>query len=364
MRVVRAGIIGLGEVAQIIHLPILESLNTRFQVTAICDISPMLLAAMGERYRIPASARHTDFRDLVARDDVDVVFVLNSTEYHAECAIAACNAGKHVLIEKPIALTIEDASLIASARDKGGVQVMVGYLRRFAPAFVEAVDEVRNLDRIRYVRVRDIIGHNRLIIEQSSNVLYPDDIPQEAVADRQARNRAMTDTAIGDDAGATLRRAYGLLAGLSSHDLSAMRELLGGPPQRVVSAVAWDGGNFLTVLMDYGDFGAFLETGSDGQRRFDAHLEVLGTSRSVKVQYDTPYIRHLPTTLELSCEEGDRHVETVIRPTYKDPYTHELEELYEVVVNGQQPKTSVEDSLEDLHLFGQIIEAMRESSPA
>ncbi len=362
MQVVRVGIIGLGEVAQIIHLPILQALDDRFLVTAICDISPTLLSAMGERYRVPESARHADFHDLVARDDVDLVFVLNSNEYHAECAIAACEAGKHVLIEKPIALTIADAEAIAAARDAAGVQVMVGYMRRFAPAFVEAVEEVRRLDRIRYVRVRDIIGHNRLFIEQSSNVIYPTDFPAEAIANRRERNTAMLDAAIGTDADATLRRAYGMLAGLSSHDLSAMRELLGGPPQGVISAAAWDGGGFLTVMMDYGDFAAYLETGSDGQRRFDAHLEVLGTSRSVKVQYDTPYIRHLPTTIEISYEEGDRHIETVIRPTYTDPYTRELEELWDVVVNGATPKTSVEDSLEDLHLFQQIITAMRPSA--
>lgn len=364
MQVIRVGIIGLGEVAQIIHLPILQALDDRYQVTAICDISPTLLAAMGDRYHIPESARHADFRDLVARDDVDLVFVLNSNEYHAECAIAACEAGKHVLIEKPIALTMVDAEAIAAARDAAGVQVMVGYMRRFAPAFVEAVDEVRKLDRIRYVRVRDIIGHNRLFIAQSSNVIYPTDFPEEAIVDRKIRNSAMLDSAIGPDASPTLRRAYGLLAGLSSHDLSAMRELLGRAPERVISAEAWDGGGFLTVLMDYGDFGAYLETGSDGQRRFDAHLEVLGTSRSVKVQYDSPYIRHLPTTLELSFEDGERHIETVIRPTYKDPYTHELEELYEVVTGSAVPKTSVEDSLEDLCLFQQIITAMRESPRA
>ena len=114
--------------------------------------------------------------------------------------------------------------------------------------------------------------------------------------------------------------------------------------------------------MDYGDFAAYLETGSDGQRRFDAHLEVLGYSRSVKVQYDTPYIRHLPTTLHLSHEDGDRHIETVIRPTFKDPYTTELEYLWEVVVNGLAPKTSVEDSLEDLNLFQQIIAAIRHTA--
>lgn len=361
MNQIRVGIIGLGEVAQIVHLPILQSLPERYAIAAICDISPMLLAAMGERYRVPESARHLDFRDLVARDDVDVVFVINSTEYHAECAIAAIEAGKHVMIEKPISLTLSDADAIAQARDAAGVQVMVGYMRRFAPAFLRAVEEVRAMDRIRYVRVRDLIGHNRLMIDQSSAVIYPTDIPDSAKQDRQQRNVTMVQEAIGE-ADASLRNAYGLLAGLSSHDLSAMRELLGGPPKRVISAAQWQQGRFLTVLMDYGDFAAYLETGSDGMRRFDAHLEVLSDTRSVRVQYDTPYIRHLPTTLVITNEDGEAHEQTVIRPTYKDPYTHELESFWEVIVNGGPNKTTVEDSMEDLTLFREIIDAMRVQS--
>jgi len=360
---IRVGVIGLGEVGQIIHMPILETLSDRYDITAICDVSPTLLAAMGERYRIPDDARHLDYRELVNRNDVDVVFVINSTEYHAECAIAAVEAGKHVLIEKPICLTLAEAEAIIRARDVAEVQVMVGYMRRFAPAFLEAVEHVESLDTIRYVRVRDIIGHNRLMTDQSSVVIYPQDIPDDLKRDRQDRNGQMTRDAIGDVPPA-LARAYGLLAGLSSHDLSAMRELLGGPPKRVISAAQWHDGKFLTVLMDYGDFAAYLETGADGQRRFDAHIEVYGEDRSIRVQYDTPYIRHLPTTLTIRQEDGESHSETVVRPTYKDPYTHELEVLFDVIVNGTPVKTTVEDSIEDLRLFRDIIEAMKVTANA
>lgn len=358
MKRVRVGVIGLGEVGQIVHLPILQSLANRYDITAICDVSPTLVAAMGSRYGLSENARHLDYRDLVSRDDLDVVFVVNSTEYHAECALAAIEAGKHVFIEKPICLTIAEAEAIIHGRDRAGVAVMVGYMRRFAPAFTEAVERVKALDSIRYVRVRDIIGHNRLIIEQSSAVIYPDDIPDDLKRDRQERNQRMTREAIGDVPPA-LARAYGLLGGLNSHDLSAMRELLGGPPKRVISAFQWHDGNFLTVLMDYGDFVAYLETGVDSQRRFDAHLEVYGESTSLRVQYDTPYVRHLPTTLTISRVDGEAQSETVIRPTFTDPYTVELETLHDVIVNGLPVKTTVEDSMEDLQLFRDIIDAMK-----
>lgn len=362
MQRVNVGVIGLGEVAQIIHLPILEELAERFRLAAICDVSPSLMAALGERYGVPPDAWHLDYRKLVARADVDAVLVLNSDEYHAECAIAAARHGKHVLVEKPVCLTIPDAEAIAHARDAAGVQIMVGYMRRFAPAFLAAIDAVKRLERIDYVRLRDIIGRNRLIIEQSSAVLRPDDVPAWLAADRAARARRMVAAAIGN-APPELSRAYRLLCGLSSHDVSAMRELL-GTPSGVVSAVQWRGGNFLVVLFDYDGYCAMLETGVDEQRRFDAHIEVYGPTSSIRVQYDTPYIRHLPTTLVVRETVGDGYTERVTRPTFTDPYTQELRAFHRVVTENTAPKTSPEDSIEDLRLFRTIVDVLRATSSA
>jgi predicted dehydrogenase len=237
------------------------------------------------------------------------------------------------------------------------VQMMVAYMRRFAPAFVQAVEEVKKFDKINYVRVRDIIGRNRLIIDQSSAVIRPDDYPAEAAADRAERAKRLVQEAIGD-ATPEFTRAYRLLLGLNSHDLSAMRELIGFP-QRVLAATQWNGANFLHVIFDYGDFQAVLETGVDDQLRFDAHIEVLGPAKSLLIQYDTPYIRHLPTTLVVRETVGDAFKESVSRPTFKDPYTHELEYFHEVVTAGKSPKTTPEDFVEDLRLDREIIDVLR-----
>jgi predicted dehydrogenase len=354
----RVGVIGLGEVAQIIHLPILQQLRERFAIQAICDISPFLVATIGERYRIPEEARHHDFHDLAARGDLDVVFVLNSDEYHADCAIAAMRGGKHVLVEKPMCLALAEAESMIRERDDAGVQLMVGYMRRYAPAFVEAVERVRAMERINYVRVRDIIGRNRLIIDQVENVYRPNDFPAEAGEDRQQRAARLVTEAIGQ-ATPDLVRSYRLLCGLNSHDLSAMRELV-GMPQRVISATQWNGGSYLHVVMDYGNYRAVLETGVDAQVRFDAHIEVYGETASLRIEYDTPYIRHLPTQLIVEETVGERFTQTIARPTYADPYTRELEYLHDTLVNGTGIKTSAEDFTDDLRLFRWIVDALRE----
>ncbi len=360
MKQLRVGMIGLGEVAQIIHLPILETLRDRFTLIAICDISPTLLTAIGEHYNLPASARHLDFHDLATRDDLDVVFVLNSDEYHADCAIAAMRHGKHVLVEKPMCLTLAEAESIIRERDAAGVRLMVGYMRRYAPAFLEAAKHIRALDTINYVRVRDIIGRNRLIIDQVHNVIRPNDFPAGAGEDRQRRAAHLVTEAIGPVT-PELTRSYRLLCGLNSHDLSAMRELI-GMPQRVLAATHWNDGGYLHVIMDYGDFQAVLETGVDQQVRFDAHIEVYGETSSVRVVYDTPYIRHLPTRAFVTSSEGEFLTQQELRPTYADPYTRELETLHASIVEGHEIKTSAEDFTDDLRLFQWIIDAIKRTS--
>src|SRR6266849_4927560 len=356
MTKIKVGVVGLGEVAQVIHLPILQAHSDQFEIAAICDISQELLSALGERYNVPAEHRYTDYDDLAEQRDLDAVFVLNSDEYHADSALAAIQYGKHVLIEKPMCLTRREAESIIKARDEAGVQVMVGYMRRYAPAFVQAVEHVRELEKINYVRVRDILGQNAQFVEQSSVVLRPKDIPQQAMRDRAERASRLVKTAIGD-ASPQLMRTYRLLCSLSSHDLSAMRELF-GMPRGVIAARQT--GTFLTALFEYENFTVTLETGIDHNRRFDAHLTVYGETKEIRVQYDTPYIRQLPTRLFINETQGETFEEREIRPTFTDAYTMELLHFYEVVTKNTQPKTSAEDFLHDLDLFEMIINALRE----
>jgi len=355
MTKIKVGVVGLGEIAQIIHLPILQAHSDKFEIVAICDISQELLTTLGERYNVPTEHRYTDYNDLAGQRDLDAVLVMNSDEYHTDSALAAIGHGKHVLIEKPMCLTRQEAEAILKARDEAGVQVMVGYMRRYAPAFVQAVEQVRALEKINYARVRAIIGQNTQFVEQSSVVLRPKDIPQEAMRDRAERASRLVKAAIGD-APPQLVGTYRLLCGLSSHDLSAMRELL-GMPKRVIAARQW--GVFLTALFDYESFTVTFETGIDHNRRFDAHITVYGESKEIRVQYDTPYIRQLPTRLFINETQGEAFEEREIRPTFTDPYTVELLHFYEVVTHNVRPKTSAEDFLHDLDLFEMIINALR-----
>jgi predicted dehydrogenase len=347
----RTGVIGLGEVAQVIHLPVLQALPELYEVRSVCDISPTLVKVVGDRFGVPG--RYTDPDEMLAGEELDCVLVLNSDEYHADCVTAALRRDLHVMVEKPMCLNVREAHDIIAARERSGTHVMVGYMRRFAPAFLEAKLKVAELGRINYARVHDIIGHNHLIVAQTSTVERPTDIPRSLVEERWSRGSRLVHEALGDVPD-ELANAYRLLCGLGSHDISAMRELL-GRPRAVAAARQWRGGGFITALLEYDDFLVTYETGVDAQLRFDAHIEVYGENSSFRLQYDTPYVRHLPTTLVSTDTVGDSFAQTVVRPHFKDPYTSELEYFHAAVSSDTAPKTSPEDFVEDLDLFAELI---------
>lgn len=356
MNQIRVGIVGCGEVTQILHLPSLYQLGHLFEVTALCDVSPTVLTTVGDTWNV--SNRFTDYRELVRQNDVDAVLIANPHVYHAEVIVAAVEAGKHVLVEKPMCLTLREADEIITARQRTGVVVQVGYMRRYASAFTEACTMVRQMGRIKLAHVHDVIGQNALIINQTARVIRATDVDQEtlAVARRLEQERVLE--AIGD-VPPEIRQAYMLLLGLSTHDISAMRELL-GRPRGVLYAAQRQGGIYLTAAFDYGDYICHFDTGVDEIPRFDAFIEVYGPKQVIRVQYDTPYIRHLPIRLIVTENNGQAGITArSIQPGWDDPFVVEWQVFHDNVTGGHIPKTSPEDFRHDLELFKEMINLMQ-----
>jgi predicted dehydrogenase len=354
-RRLRIGAIGCGEVTQIVHLPTLSQLADRFDVTALCDVDPHVLGAVGDAWGV--AQRHADFHELVQSPDVDAVLIANPDAYHAEAAIAAVAAGKDVLVEKPMCLAPRECDELVAAAEAAGAIVQVGYMRRHAPALAAARRELEGLGEVRFARVHDLIGQNHLIIERTSRVIRGDGPGPEAAAAAAERRAALVAEAIGDVPPALLR-AYGLLLGLGSHDLSAMRELLGRPRGVAFAGVHHDG-DYVQAAIDYGSFLCQYETGVDRIPRFDAHIEVFGDSRVLRVQYDTPYVRNLPVRLTVLDANGSGGVvERRIHPEWGDPFVYEWLAFHEHVTARTQPSASPEDYRQDLELTAKMVELM------
>lgn len=356
MTPIRLGIVGCGEVAQIIHLPTLAQLRDRFTVTALCDISATVRDGVGDRWNIPR--RFADYADLVASPDVDAVLVANPHVLHTETALAAMGAGKHVLIEKPLCVTQDEARGLIDARNRAGVVAQVGYMRRHAPAFLALKAMMPDPAEIRLARVHDVLGRNALIIAPTSTVVRPTDLPPAAGEALAAAMARATEAAIGP-ASPELANAYGLLLGLTSHDVSAMRELLGPPRGVLYAANRGESGRTLSAAFDYGGFVCNFESTIDLIPRFDAHIEIYTASRVLRVAWDSPYVRNLPGRLSITDTDAAGHARTVETSYWRDPFVTEWEQFHASITAGTPVKTTIEDAAADLDLFQHMIAAMR-----
>jgi predicted dehydrogenase len=139
-----------------------------------------------------------------------------------------------------------------------------------------------------------------------------------------------------------------------SHDLSAMRELVGMPTSVIGATLDLP---FWTVLFRYPTFTLMYESGIDQIPRFDAHIEVYSPMKSVKVQWDTPYIKGLPVTMHTQENIDGAFHEKVIRKTYEDPYVKEMKALYAWVAHGGPVKTTAMDAKNELKIFQMIVRA-------
>jgi predicted dehydrogenase len=194
-RKIRVGIVGCGEVTQIMHWPSLFQLANHFEVTALCDVSPTVLEELGRLWNIRNLA--TNHRELVTRPDVDAVLIASPNAFHAEVTPDAIAAGKHVLVEKPMCVTRREADQIIAAQSNSSGVVQVGNMRRYAPAFLEACQAVRGMGEIKFARVRDFIGLNSLIVNATSRVIRDERLPESVKKAADLREEASLNEALG-----------------------------------------------------------------------------------------------------------------------------------------------------------------------
>lgn len=132
MRQLNVGIVGLGWVAGA-HIQTFKSVQGA-NVTAICSRRKHDPSALREEYGIPLKA-YTDYAAMLADPEIDIVDICTPHPFHAEQSIAAAQAGKHLLIEKPICLTYKEAKAMSNAIQKARVKTCVCFECRFSAHF-------------------------------------------------------------------------------------------------------------------------------------------------------------------------------------------------------------------------------------
>ena len=127
----RIGIIGCGGIAKQKHMPSLAQLTELCEMVAFCDIKIERAEEAAKKFGTPDAAVYEKYMDLLKDETIDVVHVLTPNVAHAPITVAAFEAGKHVMCEKPMAHTSADARKMMDAAKKSGKKFTIGYQNRF-----------------------------------------------------------------------------------------------------------------------------------------------------------------------------------------------------------------------------------------
>ena len=135
------GVLGCGQIAQAAHFVACRKARTA-ELYAICDTAEDLLGRMAAIHQ--PQVTYTDYDKMLADSSIDAVIVAVADQFHVPLAIRALDAGKHVLVEKPVGTTVEEAEELAAAAEHSQRVVLVGHEKRYDPGVAFARDFIRD----------------------------------------------------------------------------------------------------------------------------------------------------------------------------------------------------------------------------
>ncbi len=198
---IRVCLVGAGRAGKV-HANSLVYHVPAASVAGIVDAYPEALQDTGDQFGV--DARFDSLEAALDGIEFDAVVITTPTFTHRSLAVLAAEVGKHVFLEKPMALTIAECDEIMGAAQRSGVLLQIGFMRRFAPEFVAAFERIQAGE----------IGRPMMIKSLSHGPGLP---PPWAL---------------------DLKKSNGLLAEVNSHDWDCTRWLMGSNPQRVYAEVA------------------------------------------------------------------------------------------------------------------------------
>ena len=156
MKKLRVGVVGCGGIANAKHLPAMKK-NGNFEIVAFCDLIEEKALKAKEEYGTEDALVCTDYKE-VLKQDVEAVYVLTPNSAHAPISIAALDAGKHVMCEKPMAKTYAEAKAMVEAAERSGKILTIGYQSRYRAdsAYLKRACENGDLGEIYYAKAHAV----------------------------------------------------------------------------------------------------------------------------------------------------------------------------------------------------------------
>ncbi len=321
------------------HLPALEN-AAGIELVAVSDPSRAVAEAVARRYAVPSV--QTDASNVFADASVEAVIVAAPDRFHYPLARAALGAGKHVLVEKPLATTTEEAASLVALTEQTGLKLQVGAMKRHDAGLQWAREFISNrLGDARSFMAWYRIGDLRPGIEAT---LFP-----PVVADEQAR---------GAETGFKADREQYLLATHGAHVFDTVRYLLGDVAS-VAARHRGDGRDHawtVLVTMTSGAIGSVAIT-ADVPGVPTEGIEIFGADGSLRIDTPFPFYR-LASTVHAYANAQ------VVVPVLTDgnAYERQLEAFAAAIRDDLAPDPDARDGLAAVRLIRATAEAVESGS--
>jgi predicted dehydrogenase len=351
----RIGVIGTGLIAQVMHLHFLRELHDRYEIAAVCDISPDSARLCAEEYGV--SAIFSDWRELL-KEPLDAVMILTSGS-HAPIAIAAAKAGLHVFVEKPMCFSVDEGNAMVDAANAAGVTLMVGYPKRYDPAFARFSEEIGRMAHPKLLRVTTCESPFHPYVAHYP-LTPPGSVDPDVLAGLRAETQERLAAAIGTDDEFYVTQYHAVMLDTLVHEINTVRGVL-GEPDRLDYVELREGS--LTVMLTFGETAVAIHwLDLPGVTRYLMEFAAFDNDERVTLSFPSPFLRNAPTILlveggETGSVDSWRREEVT---SYESAFKLELVAFYNAIVNGVKVPTDGVDGVRDIALCQAIIRSARE----
>lgn len=327
--VVRYAVVGLGYISQDAILPAFSHAKQNSQLCALVTEDPVKARRLSRKYDVPHCYSYEEYDRCLKRGEIDAVYIALPNSMHQAYAVAAANAGVHVLCEKPMAMDETECQSMISAAEENGVKLMIAYRLHFERANLNAIKAIRS----------GRIGKPRIF----SSVFT-----QQVPAGNIRLNKDLGGGPLGD---------------VGVYCINASRYLFQAEPEEVFAFEATsDDERFreveesVTVVLRFPD--ACLATftcsfGASGVSEF----QIVGTKGNLRADPAYEYSEGLK--LKVTVEGASRDS---IFPK-SDQFAPELIYFSDCVLNNREPEPSGKEGLADVRVIHAITESIRTKKP-
>ncbi|MDD7331986.1 inositol 2-dehydrogenase [Eubacterium sp.] len=316
MKKLNVGIIGAGRIGQV-HANSITYHIPQAKIVAISDIYYEGAEKVAESLGIPNA--YEDYHEILNNPEIDAVLICSSTDTHADIAVEAAEAGKHIFCEKPVDLTVAKIKKVIAAVEKAGVKLQIGFNRRYDHNFAE---------------IKRLANDGKLGKLQTIKITSRD--PEPPSIDY-------------------VKVSGGIFLDMTVHDFD-MARFIGGEVEEVYANAAvtvdeaiGEAGDVDTALIALkfknGAIGV-IDNCRKACYGYDQRLEVFGTGGQASAANDTP------TNVSYINENGNMTDKPLyfFLERYMQSFTDEMTEFINAVQNDELTKTTVNDGLEALRL--------------